>query len=33
METWTQIATRRFKLKTLIERGADFERASCVEVA
>jgi hypothetical protein len=33
METWTQIATRRFKLKTLIERGADFERASCMEVA
>lgn len=32
METWTQIATRRFKLKALIERGADFERASCVEI-
>lgn len=33
METWTQFATRRFKLKELLERGADFERASCVEVA
>jgi cyclic-di-GMP-binding protein len=33
METWTQIATRRFKLKALLERGADFERASCVEIA
>ena len=33
METWTQIATRRFKLKAILERGADFERASCVEVA
>lgn len=33
METWTQIATRRFKLKASLERGADFERASCVEVA
>ncbi len=33
METWTQFATRRFKLKELIERGADYERASCVEVA
>ena len=33
METWTQIATRHFKLKDIIERGADFERASCVEVA
>lgn len=32
METWTPIATRRFKLGTLIERGADFERATCVEV-
>jgi cyclic-di-GMP-binding protein len=33
MEVWMQIATRRFKLKGLIERGTDFERASCVEVA
>ncbi|MDP1652224.1 MAG: hypothetical protein Q8L56_05820 [Rhodocyclaceae bacterium] len=33
MEVWTQIATRRFKLKELVERGADFERASCVEIA
>ena len=32
MEVWTQIATRRFRLKELIERGADFERASCIEV-
>jgi hypothetical protein len=31
METWTQIATRRFRLKELIERGTDFERVSCVE--
>ncbi len=33
METWTQIATRRFKLKAILERGSDFERASCIEVA
>jgi hypothetical protein len=33
METWTPIATRRFKLGKVLERGADFERASCVEVA
>lgn len=33
METWTQIATRRFKLGEIVERGTDFERASCVEVA
>jgi hypothetical protein len=33
METWTPIATRRFKLKDLIERGADFERAGCIEIA
>lgn len=32
METWTQIATRRFRLKELIERGVDFERATCSEV-
>jgi hypothetical protein len=32
MEVWTQIATRRFRLKELIERGTDFERTSCVEV-
>ena len=33
VEAWTPIATRRFKLKVLLERGADFERARCVEVA
>ncbi|MBS3934707.1 MAG: hypothetical protein KGZ43_00915 [Sulfuritalea sp.] len=33
MEAWTPIATRRFKLGAILERGADFERASCVEVA
>lgn len=33
MEAWTQIATRRFKLKELIERGGDFERATCIEVS
>ena len=33
METWTPIATRRFKLGEILDRGADFERASCVEVA
>jgi len=33
METWTQIATRRFKLGEIIERGGDFERVSCIEVA
>ena len=33
METWTQIATRRFRLKELIERGVDFERVTCIEVS
>lgn len=32
LEVWTQIATRRFRLRELVERGADFERATCIEV-
>lgn len=32
MEVWTARLTRRFRLEKLIERGADFERARCVEV-
>jgi len=33
MEAWTEIVTYRVKLKTLIERGADYERASCEETS
>lgn len=32
-EVWTARITRRFRLDALLERGADFERARCVEVA
>jgi len=31
MEVWTPRETRRFRLDELLERGADFERARCVE--
>lgn len=31
LEVWTPMATRRFKLVELLERGADFERAHCIE--
>lgn len=31
MEAWTEIVTYRVKLKDLVERGADYERASCEE--
>lgn len=33
MEAWTEIVTYRVKLKELIERGADYERASCIEAS
>lgn len=33
MEAWTEIVTYRVKLKALVERGADYERASCEEVS
>jgi len=33
MEVWTPMATRRFKLLALLERGADFESASAIELA
>ena len=33
VETWTAMVSRRFRLGELIERGTDFERASCAEVA
>lgn len=32
MESWTPISTCRFKLDRILERGADFERATCVEI-
>jgi hypothetical protein len=33
MEAWTEIVTYRVKLKALVERGADYERASCEEAS
>ncbi|MEW5782624.1 MAG: hypothetical protein ACOY6N_05855 [Pseudomonadota bacterium] len=33
MEVWTARITRHFKLEALIDRGADFESARCVEVS
>jgi hypothetical protein len=33
MEAWTEIVTYRVKLKALVERGADYERANCEEAS
>lgn len=33
MEVWTARLTRRFRLEELLERGADFERARCIELS